>query len=70
MRPASEIADEICGCANREQHRRDIALIHRDREELVREIAAFIQTRWPSDQARWLADEIERKYLIGDNTND
>lgn len=31
MTPAHVIADQICGCANRDQHRRDVALIEADR---------------------------------------
>jgi hypothetical protein len=32
MREASEIANEICGCSDRDQHRRDVKLIEADRK--------------------------------------
>jgi len=35
---ADELADAICGCANREQHRRDVALIEAYREAAVAEL--------------------------------
>lgn len=35
VRPASEIANEICGCSTKDQHRRDIALIKADRQQAV-----------------------------------
>lgn len=49
MRPASEIANQICGCSNRDQHQRDIALIEADRkqvrEEVVREVCEWIRVQ-------------------------
>ena len=37
---AEALADAICGCANREQHRRDVALIEAYREAAVAELRA------------------------------
>lgn len=37
-RTASEIANEICGCADRAQHLRDIALIEQDRADARAEL--------------------------------
>lgn len=42
MTDASDLAFEICGCANREQHKRDIALIEKDREQARMEERAAI----------------------------
>lgn len=39
---ASDLAFEICGCANREQRKRDIALIEKDREQARMEERAAV----------------------------
>lgn len=63
MRPASEIADQICGCATREQHNRDVALIEADRAALVAEIVAYFRSPWhPNPDAHCVAHEIEKKW--------
>lgn len=74
MRPASEVADQICGCAGRDQHQRDIALIETDRkqvrEEVVREVAEWLNAVSGSSlhdpfiiHARALARQIEQEFL-------
>lgn len=57
LRPAYEIASEICGCANREQHRRDIALIEADRAAV-----AHAARKQALEEAARVADEIADKW--------
>lgn len=43
MRPAIEVATQICGCADARQRKADIARIKADRAELVAEIVAELR---------------------------
>ena len=43
LRPAAEVAAEICGCAYPDQRKRDIAVIEADREAVRAEQAAEIE---------------------------
>lgn len=68
MRPAIEVATQICGCADARQRKSDIALIEADRAELVAEIVAELrdQSEEKQDHA-WMgpldiADYIEAKF--------
>ena len=40
---AEDLADAICGCSNRDQHRRDVALIEAFREAAVAELQAEVE---------------------------
>lgn len=42
MRPAIEVATQICGCADARQRKSDIALIEADRAEVRAEVVAEI----------------------------
>ena len=60
---ASDLAFEICGCANREQRKRDIALIEKDREQARMEeraaIVAWLRGPEPYPDGHDIADAIE-----------
>ena len=61
MRPAIEVATQICGCADARQRKSDIALIEADRAELVAEIVAELRSVG-SMPAQIYADHIEAKF--------
>lgn len=62
MRPASEIADQICGCATREQHQRDIALIEADRQALVTEICEWLDMKSQPHFSHIISAAIQAKW--------
>ena len=81
MRPASDVAKDICACVYADPVDGIASIIQRDREELVREICEWLQTRiemWASENPSFggysiakgnecaiIKKEIERKYLKG-----
>lgn len=70
MRPAIEVATQICGCAYAHQRQSDIALIEADRAEaraeLVAEIVQYLQqldaTRDESNLIGWAAKRVQAEF--------
>ena len=61
---AKMLTDQICGCANREQHKRDVALLDQafsaQRELGAREERALVVAWLRTNDCEFIAGEIER----------